>query len=363
MNLATTWSERRVLVTGHTGFKGGWLSLWLQALGAKVAGYALPPPTRPSLFDVAKVGEGMLSVEGDVLDLPVLSALVRDFQPEVIFHLAAQPLVRHSYAEPVETFATNVMGTVHVLEAARQAGCVRALVNVTTDKCYENRESLTGYVESDRLGGHDPYSSSKACSELVASCYRQSFGHTVPATAIATARAGNVFGGGDWAQDRLLPDLLAALSQRRAAVLRYPNAIRPWQHVLDPLHGYLMVAEGLLTDPSRYARAWNFGPEPKSMVTSGQVADDLCALWGAGASWVAQTATSAPHETGILMLDSSQAQRELGWLPRLTLRDGLACTVDWYKAWQADASMREWSLGQVNHYMRPARSFSSGVPA
>lgn len=343
------WRDRRVLVTGHTGFKGAWLSLWLHAMGAKVTGFALAPPTEPSLFEAARLGELIDSRLGDVRELAPLMATVRDCQPEIVFHLAAQALVRPSYDQPVETYATNVMGTVHLLEAVRQVAGVRAVVIVTSDKCYENREWLWGYRESEAMGGHDPYSSSKGCAELVTAGYRRSF-FADGATAVATARAGNVFGGGDWAADRLVPDMLKAFATDAPVTLRNPGAIRPWQHVLEPLAGYLVLAQALVEQGAPVADAWNFGPERSSEVPVAALALQLRDLWGSGTLELAEQ-RSGPHEAGLLRLDSSKVAAHLGWRPRLSLAKALAMTVDWHKRFAAaPESARETTLAQIAAY-------------
>ena len=339
------WQGRRVLLTGHTGFKGGWLALWLQSMGAIVRGIALAPPATPSLFEAARVGEGMGHHVADIRDFAAIRPLVADFQPDTVFHLAAQPLVRLSYRQPVETYATNVMGTVHVLEAAREAGSVRAIVNVTTDKCYENREWPWGYRENEPLGGHDPYSSSKACAELASSAWRRSFleGDGI---ALATARAGNVIGGGDWAEDRLVPDVLRALQGGEPVRIRNPQAIRPWQHVLEPLSGYLLLAERLHTHGQADADAWNFGPSDEDARPVQWIVERLCAGWGDGASWTSQPGEH-PHEAAWLKLDISKARQRLNWTPRWTLDTALAHTVAWHRAWQAGQDMRAVCLQQI----------------
>ena len=346
VNGGAFWRGRRVFLTGHTGFKGAWLSLWLAELGAEVTGYALPPPTQPSLFEAAGLARRMASLEGDIRDLDRLRAAMAAAKPEVVLHLAAQALVRRSYAEPVETYASNVMGTVHVLEALRACPEARAAVIVTSDKCYENRSLERGYAEDDPLGGLDPYSSSKACAELVAGAYRHSFrGHA----AIATARAGNVIGGGDWAEDRLLPDMARAVQAGKAVRIRHPEATRPWQHVLDPLAGYLLLAERLCTDGERHARAWNFGPGAEGAVAVRQVVDEAARRWGPRARWEAD-AGEHPHEARMLALDAGRARRELGWRPRLGLEDAIAWTVDWYRGVAAGGDALQASLAQVRAY-------------
>lgn len=343
------WQGRRVLVTGHTGFKGGWLSLWLQTLGAEVHGLALAPPSEPSLFVQARVADGMHSTLGDIRDPALVRRAVQACRPEVIFHLAAQPLVRASYEDPLGTYATNVMGTLHLLDAARACGGVRAIVNVTSDKCYENREWPWPYREDEALGGHDPYSSSKACAEIVSASWRRSFLHAQGATGLATARAGNVIGGGDWAEDRLVPDLLRAFEAGRPAVLRNPLAVRPWQHVLEPLAGYLLLAERLLADPPAWSRAWNLGPGEADARPVAWIADTLAALWGAGAGWV-QDPGSHPHEAQLLRLDATLARVRLGWQPRWPLREALARVAGWHRAWSAGADARTLCLEQIQAY-------------
>lgn len=347
------WRGRRVFLTGHTGFKGGWLALWLTRLGATVRGYALDPSTQPSLFTSAKVSSAIEDIRGDILDHPRLEASLREFAPEVVFHLAAQPLVRRSYADPLGTYATNVMGTAHLLEAVRKAPSVRAVVCVTTDKCYENRESPAPFRETDALGGHDPYSSSKACAEIVSSAYRDSFfsvdrpgEHRV---ALATARAGNVIGGGDFSEDRLIPDLIRGFQTRQSVLIRHPKAIRPWQHVLEPLRGYLILAEHLLAGDPNAQSAFNFGPHPEDAWPVGQIADRMVVVWGAGASWTHDKGSNV-HEAALLRLDSTKARTQLGWEPRITIESALRKTVDWYHAHHNGANMTDFTLKQIAEY-------------
>lgn len=349
------WRNKTVLVTGHTGFKGAWLCLWLARMGAKVTGVALPPPTKPSLFQTAHVADMLeRSVVLDIRDRAKLVHLFCKTKPQIVLHLAAQPLVRDSYKRPVDTYATNVMGTVNVFEAVRSVSSVRAVVNVTTDKCYENIESQRGYRENDPLGGYDPYSSSKACSEIVTAAYRRSFFHPDDyrkhGVAIATARAGNVIGGGDWAEDRLVPDCIRSLIKNENVVLRHPNAVRPWQHVLEPLAGYLSLSERLFSDGKGFGSAWNFGPEKRDVLTVKQMAELICSLWG-GKNRVVISAGKHPHEAALLMLDISKVKKRLGWKPRMTLPVAMRETVSWYQAWSNKEDMRDFSLKQIATYM------------
>jgi CDP-glucose 4,6-dehydratase len=345
------WHGRRVLVLGHTGFKGSWLCLWLHRMGADIAGLSLPSPTEPSLYSLAGLHGVVATTYGDVRDLDVVTDAVRTWQPEIVFHLAAQALVRASYRQPVATYATNVMGTVHVLEAVRATPSVRSVVVVTSDKCYENREWAWGYRESDALGGHDPYSNSKACAELVVAAYRRSF-LAVPGgrvVGVATTRAGNVIGGGDWADDRLLPDCMRALSAGRCIEIRNPHAIRPWQHVLDPLRGYLLLAEHLHADAATFGDAWNFGPADDDARPVSWIVSRVVEQWGEGAAW-SLACGDAPHETNWLKVDASRARMKLGWAPRLTLADALAWTVAWYRCLSAGAAARALTEEQLGCY-------------
>ena len=354
------WRGKRVFLTGHTGFKGSWLALWLQQLGAEVFGFALVPPTTPNLFTVAGVAAGMQSQLADIRDGAALRQAMLACQPQIVLHLAAQPLVRQSYRDPVETYATNVMGTVNLLEAVRACATVRAVVNVTTDKCYENREWLWGYREDEPMGGHDPYSSSKGCAELVSSAYRLSF--LAPAgIALATARAGNVIGGGDWAEDRLVPDILRAFAQNQAVVLRNPLATRPWQHVLEPLSGYLCLAEQLFAHGQAQAEGWNFGPRAEDVQPVQWIVEHLARRWGAGASW-ALDSSAQPHEAHALRLDISKAAQRLGWHPRWALATALDHTVAWHHAWLAGQDMQALCLQQIAAYA-PAAAAPTTTPA
>ena len=347
------WQNKRVYVTGHTGFKGAWISLWLASLGAKVHGYALAPDSEPNLFTSARIVDHVEHEVGDIRNLEQLERSIATFQPEVVFHLAAQPLVRRSYAAPIETYSTNVMGTVHVLDAIRRVSSVRAVVIVTSDKCYENREWLWGYREDDRLGGFDPYSNTKACVELVTASYRNSY--FAPAdfakhkVALASARAGNVIGGGDWSEDRLIPDMVRGFLAGRPVQIRYPRAIRPWQHVLEPLAGYIALAEHLLQQGTSFAGAWNFGPADGDSWSVARVADAMTELWGAGAHWVSEAAEN-PHEAGYLKLDASKAHSLLNWCPRLPLEQALRWVVEWFLAWQRGENMQAFTLEQIVEY-------------
>lgn len=349
------WSGKRVLLTGHTGFKGSWLSLWLAKLGAQISGCALPPVDGPNLFDYAAVAQSVDHNVCDIRDAEALRALVQSVQPEIVIHMAAQSLVRPSYTNPVETYQSNVMGTLHLLEAIRLSGSVLSCVVVTTDKCYENQESGRPYRERDALGGFDPYSSSKACAEILTASYRRSFfpsdQNVERTTAIATARAGNVIGGGDWAQDRLVPDLVNAFSAGETAKVRNPAAVRPWQYVLEPLSGYMILAEKLFNHGLAFAEAWNFGPNGTGVCPVAALVDQLAGFWGEGARWEPDSA-SQPHEAMQLALDSSQAKQRLGWSPRTSMSQTLEATVEWYKACAKGQDMRRLCLDQIDAFER-----------
>jgi CDP-glucose 4,6-dehydratase len=359
---ADFWRRQNVLLTGHTGFKGGWLATWLLELGARVAGLALPPDPGPSFFQACALGDRLASRHGDVRDAAALRACLQELQPTIVFHLAAQSLVRRSFREPRSTFDTNVMGTVNVLEAVKATPSVRAVVVVTSDKCYAHREGAP-HREGDRLGGSDPYSASKACAEIVCEAYRRSF--FTQGAGLATVRAGNVFGGGDWAEDRLVPDAMRALAGGLRLSVRYPEAIRPWQHVLEPLLGYMVLAERLAQDPARWAGPWNFGPHEKG-VTVGALAELLVRAWGEG-TWSPAPEPGAPPESPALRLDSSKAERELGWRPRLSLQDAVALTIEWYRRAlsgdRADA-MLALSRNQIRDYVaRPGAGAAAAWPS
>jgi CDP-glucose 4,6-dehydratase len=341
------WLDRRVLLTGHSGFKGGWLALWLQSLGARVTGFSVNGRTQPSLYELARVGEGMESIEGDVRDPDSIAAAVSAVAPEVVIHLAAQSLVRRSFAEPRETFQTNVMGTVNLLDAVRLHGAgVRAVVNVTSDKCYENREWEWGYREYEAMGGHDPYSSSKGCAELVTTAFRRSFFSDPDGTRLASARAGNVIGGGDWAEDRLVPDVMRAALAGDSVRVRNPNSVRPWQHVLNPLSGYLVLAQALWHSPE-YAGGWNFGPPEEDARPVGWIVQRIGELWTRDFQWTLDDGPH-PHEAHYLKLDSSRAQTRLGWRPLVGLEKTLEATVSWYRELAGSADMHAVTLAQID---------------
>ncbi len=345
------YAGRRVLITGHSGFKGGWLALWLHRLGAEVAGIALAPDTTPSLFEAAAIHEWVRHHIADIRDAEALARVVQEVRPEIVFHLAAQPLVRKSYREPLQTLATNVMGTANVLEAARSCAPVRAVLVVTTDKCYENRGWPWGFRESDPLGGHDPYSASKACAEIVTAAWRSAYWQQDDAPLVATARAGNVIGGGDWAEDRLIPDLVRAAQTGAAARIRNPGAVRPWQHVLEPLAGYLMLGAGLLAGERRCAQAWNFGPAFEDMRPVSFLCDAVCPALGA--RWE-RDAGAQPAEEAALRLDSSKAMLELGWRPRWALDEALRRVAGWYHDYRQGIDARALTLGQIEAYEHAA---------
>lgn len=345
------WKGKKVFLTGHTGFKGSWISLWLQTMGAIVKGYSLNPPTIPSLYFEANVGDNMDSQIADIRDLDVLKKSMISFNPDVLIHMAAQPLVRLSYLEPVETYTTNVIGTVNVLEAARYCTNLKAIVSVTTDKCYENREWDWGYRENEPMGGHDPYSNSKGCAELVTSAYRNSFYYSADTASIATARAGNVIGGGDWAEDRLIPDILKAFEKSQPVVIRNPLSTRPWQHVLEPISGYLILAEHLYQNGDEFDQAWNFGPKEDDCKPVNWILDKMVSEWGKGASWELDN-NSNPHEAGSLKLDCSKAAAKLNWQPIWNLEHTLDLIVNWHQDWRAEKNMNQKCLQEIANYMK-----------
>ena len=348
------WRGKKVFLTGHTGFKGSWLSLWLKQMGAEVTGYALAPPTNPNLFDVANVVQGMKSIIGDIRDSAMLVNVMREAAPDIVIHMAAQPLVRQSYIDPIETYSTNVMGTVHLLEAVRQTPTVRAVVNITSDKCYENKERVWGYRENEPMGGFDPYSNSKGCAELVTSAYRSSFfnpdNYSQHRVAIATGRAGNVIGGGDWADDRLVPDILRAISEKSPVVIRNPHAVRPWQHVLEPLSGYLQLVQKLYEEGTVYGEGWNFGPNDEDAKPVQWIVEQLTQQWGKGASWQLDQANH-PHEAHYLNLDCSKAKMRLDWQPCWNLAHTLEMIVGWQRAYMTNEDMKAKTLEQIGAYM------------
>jgi CDP-glucose 4,6-dehydratase len=344
------WKDKRVFITGHTGFKGSWLSLMLKHCGANVQGYSLEPQSNQKLFGILASAGETNNEWGDVRDLKNLTRCLSEFQPEIVFHLAAQSLVRESYKNPVETYNTNIMGTVNILEASRSVKSVVAIVNVTTDKCYENQEMLWGYRENERMGGCDPYSSSKGCSELITNAMRKSFFSDRCTAFVASARAGNVIGGGDWSNDRLIPDIIHSLNNETRIILRNPKAIRPWQHVLDPLSGYMMLAEKLCTKDERYAQAWNFGPTSEGVKPVAYIVEYMLQKWGQTESWVLDP-VEQPHEAQLLCLDITKAIHELGWKPKWDLTQTLNKTVDWYKAYAEGRDMYALSEKQISDYI------------
>ena len=345
----TFWKGKKVFITGHTGFKGSWLSLWLQDMGAVVKGYALEPNTNPNLFTAAKVAQYMESEIGDITDLNSITESMQSFNPEVLIHMAAQPLVRLSYQQPVLTYATNVMGTVNVLEAARKCPQLKAIVSITTDKCYENKEWAWGYRENEPMGGHDPYSSSKGCAELVTAAYRKSFFNDNNSVYLASARAGNVIGGGDWSNDRLIPDILKAFEKNEPVIVRNPLATRPWQHVLEPLAGYLVLAQHLFEYGSDFAEGWNFGPKDEDCKPVSWILEKMVSHWGKGASWLLDK-NNNPHEAGYLKLDCSKAATQLNWYPKWNLEDTLESIINWHQHYISGKNIKEQCLLEIVKY-------------
>ncbi len=347
----TFWKGKKVFITGHTGFKGSWLSLWLQDMGAVVKGYALDPNTNPNLFTQAKIAQNMDSEIGDITDLNHISESMKIFNPDVLIHMAAQPLVRLSYQEPVLTYTTNVIGTVNVLEAARKCTNLKAIVSVTTDKCYENKEWPWGYRENEPMGGHDPYSSSKGCVELVTAAYRKSFFTDENSAFLASARAGNVIGGGDWSADRLIPDILKAFEKNEPVIVRNPMSTRPWQHVLEPLSGYLVLAQHLFEEGSNVAEGWNFGPKDEDCKPVSWILDRMVANWGNGASWELDK-NNNPHEAGYLKLDCSKAAMRLNWYPKWNLEHTLESIINWHQHYIAQKNIQEQCLLEIAKYQK-----------
>ena len=343
------WNGKRVFLTGHTGFKGSWLSLWLHSLGTTVKGYSLEPTTSPSLFKEANVEGVIFSQIGDIRDQDILHESMTSFNPDILIHMAAQPLVRYSYDEPIETYDVNVIGTAKVLEVARSCANLKAIINITTDKCYENDNRSQGYKESDPMGGHDPYSSSKGCAELVASSYRRSFLKD-QGIGLASVRAGNVIGGGDWADDRLIPDILRSFEKSKPVVIRNPKATRPWQHVLEPLSGYLILAQKLYEDQKEYAVGWNFGPNEQDVKPVDWILDKMISKWP-NSSWELD-ASSNPHEAGFLKLDISKAKSQLGWQPVWELSRTLDKIIAWHRSWLSQEDMQAASLAEIEEYMK-----------
>lgn len=344
------WKGKRVFLTGHTGFKGSWLSLWLQMMGADVKGFSLNPITTPNLFTIAKVKENMESEIGDIRDLNKISESMVNFNPDILIHMAAQPLVRLSYQQPVETYSTNVMGTVNVLEAARKCTNLKSIVSVTTDKCYENKEWEWGYRESEPMGGSDPYSSSKGCAELVTSAYKRSYFNSIDTASIASARAGNVIGGGDWSEDRLIPDILRAFENKEPVLIRNPYSTRPWQHVLEPLSGYLILAQHLYLFGDEFAEGWNFGPKDEDCKSVNWILDKLVTSWGDGVSWRLDQNIN-PHEAKFLKLDCSKALNRLKWKPKWNLEYSLSLIIDWHKSYLANKDMQQECIKEINNYL------------
>lgn len=343
------WNNKRVLITGHTGFKGSWLTIWLKKLGAEVIGYSNSIPTNPSLCELSGINSDITSITGDIRDLDALRNTFSQYNPQIVIHMAAQSLVSPSYDDPVETYSTNVMGTVNLFECIRKTNDTSVIINVTSDKCYENKETLNGYVETDRIGGHDPYSNSKACSELVTSSFRNSFFSDYPNEKnLASVRAGNIIGGGDWSENRLVPDIMKSLQQELPLKIRNPNGIRPWQHVLDPLNGYLTLAEHLWDHGSKFSEAWNFGPEQNNIKPVSWIVEQISEYWGSSLKW--EKSVHDFHETNVLSLNCSKSKSQLNWNPKLNLIDSIKWTVDWFKEFYNKSDMREITEKQINDF-------------
>ena len=344
------WKGKKVFITGHTGFKGSWLSLWLKNMGANVKGYSLAANTSPALFDKLNLKDDVQSVIGDIRDLNFLTKNIKSFNPDILIHMAAQPLVRHSYVDPVETYSTNVIGTVNVLESCRLCSNLKSIVSVTTDKCYENKEWEWGYRENEAMGGHDPYSSSKGCAELVTSAYRKSFFNSTNTASLASARAGNVIGGGDWSEDRLIPDILRAFEKSKPVIIRNPLATRPWQHVLEPLSGYLVLAQELYLSGDDFAEAWNFGPKDEDCKTVSWILDKMVKMWGNNASWKLDE-NKNPHEAGFLKLDCSKSSARLKWNSKLNIELALKSIIEWHKIYIKGGDLKNQCLNEINNYL------------
>jgi CDP-glucose 4,6-dehydratase len=347
------WKNKRVLLTGHTGFKGSWLSIWLQKLGVNLIGFSNSIPTKPSLFELAHVKDGMVSVIGDIRDFNSIKNVIKEYNPEIIIHMAAQSLVLQSYNDPIETYSTNVMGTVNILEAIRKVGKVKVVINVTSDKCYENKGQIIKCKEDDPMGGYDPYSNSKGCAELITSSFRNSFfnpaDHDKHETALASARAGNVIGGGDWSADRLIPDIMSGILKHERVRIRNPSGVRPWQHVLEPLGGYLLLAEKLWSDGKKYSEGWNFGPNDEDVKPVSWIIDKLSQLWGDTLTWDLYP-ENHHHEAKYLKLDCTKAKNKLGWSPKTSLEAGLRLTVEWYKQYQRGTNLRQVTEEQIRQF-------------
>ena len=343
------WNNKRVLITGHTGFKGSWLSIWLNKLGAEIIGFSNSITTTPSLYELSGINSDIISEIGDIRNLDTVKTIFSQYKPQIVIHMAAQSLVGPSYDDPVETYSTNVMGTVNLFECIRKSDDASVIINVTSDKCYENKETLNGYVETDELGGHDPYSNSKACSELVTSSFRNSFFND-PSNKInlASVRSGNIIGGGDWSKNRLVPDIMKSLQEEFTLKIRNPDGIRPWQHVLDPLHGYLILAEHLWDSNSKFSEAWNFGPDQNSIKPVSWIIDKISENWGSPVNW--EKSIQDFHETHVLSLNCSKSKSELNWNPKLNLIDSIKWTVDWYKEFYNKSDMRKITEKQINDF-------------
>lgn len=347
------WKNKKVLVTGHTGFKGSWLCLWLRKLGAEVIGYALNPPTQPSLFHIGNIDQDISSIIGDIRDYDHLMKTIKKYKPEVVFHLAAQPLVRESYINPIETLQTNIIGTANLLDIVRLTKNIKVVINVTSDKCYDNKEWSWGYRETDPMGGYDPYSCSKGCSELITNSFRQSY-FKDEKIYIASARAGNVIGGGDWAEDRLVPDIIRSLLRNQSPKIRNPYAVRPWQHVLEPLCGYMTLAEKMYFEGEKFSQPWNFGPDDDHIINVGDITNRIIEQWG-GERKISYDGGDHPHEAQLLKLDCSKVKHELGWYPILNMTETLEWTVDWYKAYKEKKDIKKLTLRQIEMYEKLRR--------